>query len=547
MDPLEKDVQQQTAPTSPGDWHADPYWRGRRISPAQLLVHDIRLDEQSGGGYRQRHDAAPLLEIKEVMTSAFAAEVSQRGRDRLRGKLVDDAEGLLAKAGCLLALSNWSVNPARVIAAFRKMELCIYQNERFSKHGRYFSPFVQRLVPEWDPDDDDEDRSCPMLISVPFLDWTVQGEPPALRFQVDPREGYTSSRGSSHLLRSILQYFYRLEDTSDREHNQVFSKHKPWINDRDLDLKVRSLYGHYPCGLNVDELWILVIDSRHIVTFSIDRYAGYLGHLQYRLHRSPSTRLVMDLLQVQEELNIIIQITEQQLDIIAQLQDILESHEPLPSERMSIKSRPRSRGISDRHHHQHHRISIAADETDTNDGRATLPPFFRATYRQLSTSALEDPASQLLENLQREAADLRDLRDNSNALLNRTIQLVNIRLEDHGKAILVFTIVTVVFLPLSFVTSFFGMNFSDIRDMDQTQRLFWIVAASVTVGVVGLASFLAFYGGDLVEALMDWRESRAARRRRRRARSRLRGGGGGGTASASAAGFQVLDVSGPGW
>lgn len=261
----------------------------------------------------------------------------------------------------------------------------------------------------------------------------------------------------------------------------------------------------------------------------------------------------MDLLQAQEELNIIIQITEQQLDIIAQLQDILDSHEPLPSERMSIKSRPRSRGISDRHHHhhphqQHHRISIAADDTDTNDGRATLPPFFRATYRQLSTSALEDPASQLLENLQREAADLRDLRDNSNALLNRTIQLVNIRLEDHGKAILVFTIVTVVFLPLSFVTSFFGMNFSDIRDMDQTQRLFWIVAASVTVGVVGLASFLAFYGGDLVEALMDWREGRAARRRRRRARPRWRGGGGGGgTASASAVGFQVLDVSGPGW
>ncbi|KAL2357768.1 hypothetical protein BJ546DRAFT_182391 [Cryomyces antarcticus] len=31
---------------------------------------------------------------------------------------------------------------------------------------------------------------------------------------------------------------------------------------------------------------------------------------QYRLHRSPSTRLVMDLLQVQEELNIIIQMKE---------------------------------------------------------------------------------------------------------------------------------------------------------------------------------------------------------------------------------------------
>ncbi|KAL0260242.1 hypothetical protein SLS55_003927 [Diplodia seriata] len=85
---------------------------------------------------------------------------------------------------------------------------------------------------------------------------------------VDPSEGFPSSRGSSHMLRSILQYFYRLEDMSDREHNQVFSKHKPWTNDRGLDLKVRSLYGHYPCGLNVDELWILVVDERHIVTFS---------------------------------------------------------------------------------------------------------------------------------------------------------------------------------------------------------------------------------------------------------------------------------------
>ena len=37
----------------------------------------------------------------------------------------------------------------------------------------------------------------------------------------DPREGYQSSKSSSHLLRSILQHFYRLEDTSDREPMQV--------------------------------------------------------------------------------------------------------------------------------------------------------------------------------------------------------------------------------------------------------------------------------------------------------------------------------------
>ncbi|KAF2690337.1 hypothetical protein K458DRAFT_383454 [Lentithecium fluviatile CBS 122367] len=47
-----------------------------------------------------------------------------------------------------------------------------------------------------------------------------------------------------------------------------------------------------------------------------DRYTSYLGHLQYRPHRSPSTKLVMDLLQVQEELNIIIQIMEQQKELL---------------------------------------------------------------------------------------------------------------------------------------------------------------------------------------------------------------------------------------
>ena len=117
-----------------------------------------------------------------------------------------------------------------------------------------------------DPDYAEDD--VPVLITVPFLDWSTAGKPPPLRWQIDPREGYQSSKSSAHLLRSILQYFYRLEDTTDRESSQVFSKHKPWLTDRDIDLKARRWYGHYPTALNVDELWILVIDSRHIITFS---------------------------------------------------------------------------------------------------------------------------------------------------------------------------------------------------------------------------------------------------------------------------------------
>jgi hypothetical protein len=121
---------------------------------------------------------------------------------------------------------------ASTLSALHQLDHCIYQNERFSKHGRYFTPFFEPLG-------DDADQDMPVLMSVPFLDWSTDGEPPPLRFQVDPREGYQSSKASGHQIRTILQHFYRLENTSDREHNQVFAKSKPWLTDRDLDLKVR--------------------------------------------------------------------------------------------------------------------------------------------------------------------------------------------------------------------------------------------------------------------------------------------------------------------
>lgn len=311
--------------------------------------------------------------------------------------------------------------------------------------------------------------------------------------------------------------------------------------------------------LNVDELWILVIDERHIVTFAsnqswksrwpplqvswriaevsfrgirntlllgedepeytahthviaclsgtigllhrafwtditlclTDRFAGHLGHLQYRLHRAPSTKLVMDLLQVQEELNIIIAITQGQIDL---LQSIDEAWRP------TLEPISQASTLTDLSKHHQKR-------TSRTNARVVSHPS-RATFRQHSSSTLKDPMSQLLENLKREFADLVELRDNSNNLLNRTIQLVNIRLEDHGKAILVFTIVTIIFLPLSFVSSFFGMNTIDIRNMTSSQGVFWIVSSCLTVGVVGFAVFLAFYGGAILEAFFTWRANR---------------------------------------
>ncbi|KAK1464805.1 hypothetical protein CMEL01_12160 [Colletotrichum melonis] len=89
------------------------------------------------------------------------------------------------------------------------------------------------------------------------------------------------------------------------------------------------------------------------------------------------------------------------------------------------------------------------------------------------------------------------LRKKVRVLRDETKQRIEILDEGHGKAIRVFTIVTLFFLPLSFITSFFGMNTTDIRDTNYDQKIFWISALPVTFGVIGLA-FLYGYKWDMI-------------------------------------------------
>ncbi|KZM28144.1 uncharacterized protein EKO05_0005827 [Ascochyta rabiei] len=209
----------------PVDWQKDPYWRNRHLSPAQIQVYDVRLDES-------RYGSGSMLEMNEVFSSALlpdledkdrsassipSAEVTRAELGHLQ-KLADEFGWMnclrsnkmqtptsdpldLRKcrwihissnysdylSGCLIALSDWSKEPQKIAAALHQLEHCVNQQERFSKHGRYFAPFFQRLTGSYD--EDSSDNGGPMLLSVPFLDWTVEGETPPLRFQVDPREG----------------------------------------------------------------------------------------------------------------------------------------------------------------------------------------------------------------------------------------------------------------------------------------------------------------------------------------------------------------------
>jgi Mg2+ and Co2+ transporter CorA len=56
----------------------------------------------------------------------------------------------------------------------------------------------------------------------------------------------------------------------------------------------------------------------------------------------------------------------------------------------------------------------------------------------------------------------------------------------------VFTGVTIIFLPLSFFTSYFGMNLKGIASTSKTEGYFWEVCGSVGFAIVVLTCLYAF-------------------------------------------------------
>lgn len=76
-------------------------------------------------------------------------------------------------------------------------------------------------------------------------------------------------------------------------------------------------------------------------------------------------------------------------------------------------------------------------------------------------------------------------------------QAINIRKETNNQAILIFTVVTVIFLPLSFVTSYLGMNSIDIRNGNFEQTLFWELSVPLAVIVMTAIWFIVRFKRSL--------------------------------------------------
>jgi hypothetical protein len=67
----------------------------------------------------------------------------------------------------------------------------------------------------------------------------------------------------------------------------------------------------------------------------------------------------------------------------------------------------------------------------------------------------------------------------------------------------VFTLVTVVFLSLSFASSFFGMKTIGIRNLQETQPLFWATAFPTTVVISGISLLVVSKGSNNEDWMMS--------------------------------------------
>ncbi|KAF2141565.1 uncharacterized protein K452DRAFT_287526 [Aplosporella prunicola CBS 121167] len=202
-------------------------------------------------------------------------------------------------------------------------------------------------------------------------------------------------------------------------------------------------------------------------------YEGFTSTLQYKAyHKPPGKRLIGEVQTLQEEISACLKVLQGQEEFAADFKAVLS---------------PRS-----------FRISTS---------------FQSLQYREF----IKPAANALLKDIRDERKKLMHLMGRLNMIEQKARYRIELLEEDNSKAIFIFTLVTVIFLPLSFVTSYMGMNTADIRDTNKTQGTFWAAALPTTVVVLSVTMLLAYNASAIREWLFDarleWSEHRQRPRR----------------------------------
>ena len=103
----------------------------------------------------------------------------------------------------------------------------------------------------------------------------------------------------------------------------------------------------------------------------------------------------------------------------------------------------------------------------------------------------------ILTTIREQMKNCDELLERAKLLAVQNVQLVETFQDDNSKAIFVFTIVTVLFLPMGFVASFFGMNVIGVSATTTPVRHFWEIALPLTFGIVIPCTIIALKGEDV--------------------------------------------------
>ena len=102
---------------------------------------------------------------------------------------------------------------------------------------------------------------------------------------------------------------------------------------------------------------------------------------------------------------------------------------------------------------------------------------------------------------------LTETMDNFDELIDRVrdarvdaTQSIEMRTDFNNKAILIFTTVATIFLPLTFVSGLLSMNTNEIANLKQGQWLFWSIAIPLTIVIMISAVCFAYFGSLLPTA-----------------------------------------------
>ena len=142
----------------------------------------------------------------------------------------------------------------------------------------------------------------------------------------------------------------------------------------------------------------------------------------------------------------------------------------------------------------HQQISVLAVLRKSLDPNTfNTPSIARKLRHNFECKAID----KILIRIQEQAMSCDDFLDRAKIIAAQNKQLVETFQDDNSKAIYVFTIVTVLFVPMSFVASFFGMNVIGISNTVTTLTHFWTISLSLTFGLVIPCTILALKGEEV--------------------------------------------------